>query len=229
MRYSFSTMIFMTMKKIYSLLLISSLVLFGFSNVPEKPVDVNGLLIPRLSGTQPTGENDFANRLSEAALELTKDHVRYDPAYYRIGYPNGDVPADRGVCTDVVIRAYRKLGIDLQKEVHEDMQANFDKYPKIWGLKTTDTNIDHRRVPNLMVFFSRKGELKPKSMNAEDYLPGDIVCWDLGGGVTHIGIVVNRKSNDGQRYMIVHNIGGGQVLADCLFDYKIIGHYYYGK
>ena len=170
---------------------------------------------------------DFAQKLSDAALELTKDNVIYDPSYYSIGYPNGDVPAGRGVCTDVVIRAYRKVGIDLQKEVHEDMKAHFSLYPKIWGMKRTDKNIDHRRVPNLMVFFKRKGEVKPITQNAADYLPGDIVCWNLGGGITHIGIVVDRKSNDGQRYRMVHNIGGGQVMEDCLFDFKIIGHYYY--
>jgi hypothetical protein len=109
------------------------------------------------------------------------------------------------------------------------MKANFDKYPKNWGLSKPDKNIDHRRVPNLMVFFARHGTVKPVTNNANDYLPGDIVCWNLGGKVTHIGIVVNRKSSDGKRYLIVHNIGGGQVLADCLFEYKIIGHYRYQK
>jgi uncharacterized protein YijF (DUF1287 family) len=173
------------------------------------------------------GQTDFCSKLSDAALELTKQRVRYDPAYYRIGYPDGDVPADRGVCTDVVIRAYRKLGIDLQKEVHTDMAANFDRYPKIWGLKRTDTNIDHRRVPNLMCFFGRHGIVKEKSDHAGDYVPGDIVCWELASGQTHIGIVVNKRSTDGKRYMMVHNIGGGQVLEDCLFNYKIIGHYQY--
>ena len=116
---------------------------------------------------------------------------------------------------------------DLQKEVHEDMKANFDKYPKKWGLKKPDTNIDHRRVPNLMVFFARKGTVKNISTDAKDYIPGDIVCWDLGGGITHIGIVSNRKSPDNKRYMIIHNIGQGQVLEDCLFRFKIIGHYQY--
>ena len=167
--------------------------------------------------------------LSNSALELTKQNVTYDPSYFSIDYPNGDVPSDKGVCTDVVIRAYRKIGIDLQKEVHEDMKANFHAYPKIWGLKTTDKNIDHRRVPNLMTFFKRKGAEKPISNSAKDYLPGDIVCWDLGGGITHIGIVVDKKSSDEKRNLIVHNIGNGQVLADCLFDYKIIGHYRYRK
>ncbi len=165
--------------------------------------------------------------LSNSALELTKQKVTYDPSYFSIDYPNGDVPGDKGVCTDVVIRAYRKLGFDLQKEVHEDMKAHFNLYPQIWGLKTTDKNIDHRRVPNLMTYFNRQGAKKAITNNPKDYIPGDIVCWNLGGAITHIGIVVNKKSNDGKRYLIVHNIGSGQVLEDCLFDFKIIGHYRY--
>ncbi len=168
-------------------------------------------------------------KISDAALSLTHDTVLYDPAYFAIPYPNGDVPADRGVCTDVVIRTYRKLGIDLQKEVHEDMKAHFGAYPKIWGLKNPDTNIDHRRVPNLMTFFARQGAQQPVTENGHDYLPGDLVTWDLGGGLTHIGIVVNRKSDDHRRYLIVHNIGSGQVLSDCLFDYQVTGHYRYTK
>ncbi len=171
----------------------------------------------------------FSDRLSDAALELIKQEVTYDPAYFSINYPNGDIPADKGVCTDVIIRSYRLLDIDLQKEVHEDMLSNFDEYPNIWGLTETDKNIDHRRVPNLMIFFSRHGKVKPISKQPDDYSPGDIVCWDLGNGTTHIGIVVNKKSNDGERFLIVHNIGGGQVIADCLFDFQIIGHYYYEK
>ena len=163
--------------------------------------------------------------LSDAAINLTEDKVIYDPSYFSIAYPNGDVPVDRGVCTDVIIRAYRELGVDLQKEVHEDMKANFSVYPNIWGLKSTDKNIDHRRVPNLMKFFERHGKVKPISSKNSDYKPGDIVCWNLGGATTHIGIVVDKKSADRDRYLIVHNIGAGQVIEDCLFDYKIIGHY----
>lgn len=170
-------------------------------------------------------ESTDVNSLSEAALSLTKDKVVYDPSYFAIAYPNGDVPANKGVCTDVVIRAYRKLGVDLQKEVHEDMKANFVLYPKNWGLKSTDKNIDHRRVPNLMKFFERKGTVKSITQNANDYLPGDIVCWDLGRGLTHIGIVTNQKNKTHERFLIVHNIGSGQVLEDMLFDFKIIGHY----
>ncbi len=183
------------------------------------------ILLPVLS----FGQEDFYNRLSEAAIELTKQRVRYDPAYFSIPYPGGDVPADRGVCTDVVIRAYRKLDIDLQKEVHLDMKANFNLYPNNWGLKRPDTNIDHRRVPNLMKFFSRHGETLPKSLNKDDYHPGDIVCWMLPGNLTHIGIVSSRKEPQSRRYLIVHNIGGGQVLEDCLFSFDIIGHYRFKK
>lgn len=175
-------------------------------------------------------EKTFYEKLSDAAISLTKDKVRYDGTYHQIPYPNGDVPKGIGVCTDVVIRAYRKLGIDLQKEVHIDMKANFSKYPKKWGLKGTDTNIDHRRVPNLQTFFTRKGTSLPVTNKAAEYKPGDIVTWMLAGNLPHIGIVVNKKSikNTGG-YMIVHNIGSGQELEDCLFDYEVTGHYRYQK
>lgn len=172
-----------------------------------------------------TAQSSFFAKLADAAIDLTKQQVTYDPTYFQLKYPNGDVPANKGVCTDVVIRAYRKLGIDLQKLVHEDMQANFSKYPKKWGLTHTDKNIDHRRVPNLMTFFTRKEASKPITSNPADYLPGDVVCWNLGGGLTHIGLVINRKSTDNKRNLIVHNIGNGQVQEDCLFNFKIIGHY----
>lgn len=174
-------------------------------------------------------DTSFSRKLSEAALELTKDKVTYDPAYRSIPYPNGDVPKDKGVCTDVVIRAYRKLGIDLQKEVHEDMKANFSRYPTRWGLTRPDTNIDHRRVPNLEVFFERKGQKIAITQNAADYKTGDIVTWMLGGRLPHIGIVTHKKSPDRRRPMIVHNVGGGQVLEDCLFSYPIVGHFRYVK
>jgi uncharacterized protein len=186
---------------------------------------ISTLFLTQISFAQ-TG---FYSRLSDAALNLTKQNVIYDPHYFVIDYPNGDVPSDRGVCTDVVIRAYRQVGIDLQKEVHEDMAANFSRYPRKWGLSKPDKNIDHRRVPNLMVFFSRKGQSMSITQNTADYIPGDILCWNLGGGITHIGLVVDKKSKDAKRYLIVHNIGSGQVLADCLFDFKIIGHYRYDK
>ena len=167
-----------------------------------------------------------------AALERTNHSVRYDPAYVSIPYPGGDVPPDTGVCTDEFIRIYRSVGVDLQKEVHEDMVQNFSAYPHPWrwSLHHPDTNIDHRRVPNLMVFFSRKGETLPITQRAEDYSPGDLVTWDLGGGVPHIGIVVDRKAPASGRFMIVHNIGAGPKLEDVLFQWKITGHYrYFGR
>lgn len=165
--------------------------------------------------------------IAEAALQLTEQEVTYDPSYFSIPYPNGDVPKDKGVCTDVAIRTYRLLGIDLQQRVHLDMKANFNKYPTIWGLTKTDTNIDHRRVPNLMKFFERNGNQLPITQNASNYKPGDIVCWNLGGNITHIGIVSNQKTWNGKRYKIIHNIGSGQVVEDILFQFKIIGHYQY--
>lgn len=179
------------------------------------------------------GQQRLLDRLVTAAVARTHHVVRYDPAYVRIPYPGGDVPPDTGVCTDEVIRAYRAVGIDLQKEVHEDMAAHFAEYPHKWirhgaeGLPATDTNIDHRRVPNLMVFFHRHGETLAISVNANDYGPGDLVALNLGGGITHIGIVVNQKSPDSNRYLMAHNIGRGPQMEDVLFSWKIIGHYRY--
>jgi uncharacterized protein len=172
---------------------------------------------------------EFLQGLIAAAIEQTHHTVRYDPAYVRIPYPGGDVPADTGVCTDVVIRAYRAVGVDLQKEVHEDMLQHFEAYPRErrWLSANPDSNIDHRRVPNLMVFFSRKGEHLPITSRSEDYLPGDLVTWDLGRGVPHIGILVDHKSPQSGRLMIVHNIGQGPKMEDVLFSWKITGHYRY--
>lgn len=187
-----------------------------------------------IAQTQPssqTARQELLKKLVAAAEERTHHTVRYDPAYVRIPYPGGDVPQDTGVCTDEVIRSYRTVGVDLQKEIHEDMERNFSAYPqqRRWLLSHTDTNIDHRRVPNLMVFFSRKGETLAITEDPADYLPGDIVTWDLGGGVPHIGIVVHEKSAEGGRHLIVHNIGQGPRREDVLFAWKITGHYrYYG-
>lgn len=172
---------------------------------------------------------EFLRKLVAAAEERTHHTVRYDPAYIRIPYPGGDVPPDTGVCTDEVIRSYRALGVDLQKEVHEDMANNFSVYTHRWLASHPDTNIDHRRVPNLMVFFSRKGDTLPITQRAQDYSRGDLVTWDLGGGVPHIGIVVGEMSPDGGRHLVVHNIGQGPKREDVLFQWKITGHYrYYG-
>ena len=180
--------------------------------------------------TEPTAIT-FEQKLSNAAISIIDPSINYDPSYISIKYPNGDVPKNKGVCTDVVIRAYRKLGIDLQKEVHEDMKANFSLYPNLkkWGMTKTDTNIDHRRVPNLEVFFERKGIKLLVTENDNDYKTGEIVTWMINDKLPHIGIITNKKSSDGERNLIVHNVGYGQVLEDCLFSYKIVGHYKYVK
>ncbi|MDX2171857.1 MAG: DUF1287 domain-containing protein [Bacteroidota bacterium] len=179
-------------------------------------------------------EDDFYKKLVQQAILQTKIEVTYVPEYVQIKYPNGDVPSNTGVCTDLVIRSYRGLNIDLQKEVHEDMVKNFKNYPKLWKLKAPDTNIDHRRVPNLMTFFKNKHADLKVTTSAEDYKPGDIVTWNLQNknvvsGITHIGIVINQKSNDGKRYLIAHNIGAGNQIEDMLFSYTIIGHFRYKK
>ncbi|HEX7152097.1 MAG TPA: DUF1287 domain-containing protein [Thermoanaerobaculia bacterium] len=149
----------------------------------------------------------------------------YDPAYRRIPYPNGDVPMSTGVCTDVVIRAFRAAGIDLQVLVHEDMRANFRAYPKNWGLTRPDRNIDHRRVPNLATFFRRRGGALPVTSRGAAYKPGDIVTWRLSSGVPHIGLVSSTKVRGTDRYRVVHNIGSGAQHEDVLFAYEVTGHY----
>jgi len=171
----------------------------------------------------------FLDHFVAAAVERTHHAVRYDPAYVRIPYPGGDVPASTGVCTDEIIRAYRAVGLDLQKEVHEDMANHLAAYPRKWSRasRAAITITDHRRVPNLMVFFGRHGQTLSVSADARDYGPGDLVTWSLGNGITHIGIVVDQKSPQSGRYLIVHNIGQGPRMEDVLFNWKIIGHYRY--
>lgn len=167
-------------------------------------------------------------KVLESALEQTRTTTEYTQDYFAIPYPNGDVPLETGACTDVIIRAFRNAGVDLQKDVHEDMRPNFRHYPQKWGLSKPDTNIDHRRVPNLRTYFARKQVSLSVSQRAEDYLPGDVVTWDLDGkGMTHIGIVSNRMNRTNGRYLIVHNIGEGTRLEDRLFDWKITGRYRY--
>ena len=185
-----------------------------------------------IAQTKPTSGNpqrEFLGKLVAAAIERTNHSVKYVSAYVPLPYPGGDVPADTGVCSDEIIRAYRAVGVDLQKEVHEDMVKDWTDYPSKtkWRLTRPDPSIDHRRVPNLMVFFRRKGESLPISTWAEDFSPGDIVTWDLGGGVPHIGIVVNVKSAQSERFLVVHNIGQGPKMEDVLFAWKITGHYRY--
>jgi len=163
----------------------------------------------------------------ESALEQTRVTVGYDPAYVRIAYPGGDVPIKTGVCADVIVRAFRKGGVDLQKEVHEDMARNFAAYPNRWGLNAPDANIDHRRVANLMTYFKRRNKSLPITANAKDYLPGDIVAWDLGRGLLHIGIVANAHPPQSENYYMIHNIGAGAQMEDIMFSWRIIGHYRY--
>jgi uncharacterized protein YijF (DUF1287 family) len=153
--------------------------------------------------------------------------VRYDATYVRLDYPRGDVPMDRGVCTDVVIRAFRHVGVDLQKEVHEDMQRAFRAYPQLWGLRAPDANIDHRRVPNLMCFFARRGKALAVTRTETDYRPADIVAWRLPDGRPHIGLMANAMASPSARPLVIHNIGAGAKAEDRLFDFEIIGHYRY--
>ena len=167
----------------------------------------------------------FTDSLVAAAVERTAHSVIYDGSYHRLAYPGGDVAANRGVCTDVVIRTYRAMGIDLQKEVHEDMLANFGSYPALWDLTKPDPNIDHRRVPNLQQYFERQKAEVTITTNGNDYQPGDLVTWMLPGNLPHIGIIGHQKSKDGKRPLVIHNIGRGPRQEDALFDYTITGHY----
>ena len=173
--------------------------------------------------------DEFFTNLAAAASDRTKHAVTYDGSYHSIPYPNGDVPDNIGVCTDVVIRAYRSLGVDLQVLVHEDMTTAFESYPskRIWGLSRPDTNIDHRRVPNLQTFFERNGEAIPTSSDPADYQPGELVTWMVSGNLPHIGVVTNQISQRTGRPLIAHNIGRGPELEDMLFKYPITGRYRY--
>lgn len=172
--------------------------------------------------------SDEIKKLLESTKRQTEITKSYDPAYVVIPYPMGDVAEEKGVCTDVVIRAFRSAGVDLQKEVHEDMRMSFAAYPKKWNLRSPDTNIDHRRVPNLQTFFTRRGKSLTITDRAENYQPGDVVAWDLNDkGLTHIGLVSNAFNEQTKRHLIVHNIGAGARAEDVLFNWKIIGHYRY--
>jgi uncharacterized protein len=182
------------------------------------------LAAPTLAQTR-SASTRFPDALVAAAMEQTRHHVRYDGSYRRIPYPAGDVPSDVGVCADVVVRAYRALGVDLQVLVHEDMARDFPAYPHLWGLSAPDSNIDHRRVPNLKTYFRRAGAERRATESAPDYAAGDLVTWMLPGNLPHIGIVTDRRSSDGRRPLVVHNIGRGPELADVLFAFPITGHY----
>ena len=176
---------------------------------------------------QSTDRNSFFLRLVDAAIERTSHSVTYDGGYRRIPYPGGDVPDDIGVCTDLVVRSYRSVGVDLQRRVHEDMTADFGAYPDSWGLSGPDPSIDHRRVPNLQTFFRRQDALLPVTDDPDDYRPGDVVTWMLPGNLPHIGLVTDRASADGRRLLVVHNIGNGPEIEDVLFGFPVTGHYRY--
>jgi len=189
---------------------------------------VRGLLLaaPALGQSGPLTV-DEARRLVAAAVAQTGTVVTYDGSYRRIAYPGGDVPENIGVCTDVVIRAYRKLGVDLQVKVHEDMKRAFASYPQLWALAGPDPNIDHRRVPNLQTFFRRAGAQLPVSREGTSYRMGDLLTWMLPGNLPHIGLVTDRSSSSGFP-LVVHNIGRGPQVEDVLFAHPITGHYRYG-
>jgi uncharacterized protein YijF (DUF1287 family) len=178
----------------------------------------------------PTGRKPATprERVIAGAIEQTTYTFKYDPAYVRLAYPMGDVPRDRGVCSDVIVRAFRNAGVDLQKEVHEDMRRSFSSYPRRWGARRPDPNIDHRRVYNLMTYFERKGKAlptRPLPQAVLTALPGDVVAWDLGNNLQHIGLVTDVRSESSSNLLIVHNIGSGARLEDVLFAWRIIGHY----
>jgi len=185
---------------------------------PEQQTEVHALAV---------NSSPELKAIVDGANDQVGKTTGYDPSYQKIDYPNGDVPIETGVCSDVIVRAFRNGGIDLQKEVHVDMKSSFSAYPTKWGLKSPDANIDHRRVPNLQTFFARKGKSLSTNNDSDSYLPGDIVTWDLGGGTDHVGMVTNYWYKPSRRYLIVHNIGGGTRMEDVLFSWKVTGHYRY--
>jgi len=193
--------------------------------IPADPPQASTPSVPQQ--TRPIEPMGPSERLAAAAADQVGKTAVYDPSYVKLAYPGGDVPMDRGVCCDVVVRALRKMGGDLQVLIHEDMKGAFDQYPKIWGLKRPDPNIDHRRVPNIAAYFQRKGKAVPVTRVPSDYRPGDIVAWKLKGGRPHIGVVSNTMAAGTRRYQMVHNIGAGTQLEDVLFAYEITGHFRY--
>lgn len=219
------------MKKPFACFLSASALLISACGVVEKPAvrSASGsseavIEKPRLAEI----ESEPVRKVLESAFRQIETTKGYTQKYFSIPYPNGDVPPETGACTDVVIRSFRNAGIDLQKLVHEDMSANFDKYPEKWGLTKTDTNIDHRRVPNLQTFFTRTNAALPVTDEPSAFQPGDVVSWDLDGkGMTHIGLVSHMRNAADSRYLIIHNIGGGTMLEDRLFDWEITGHFRY--
>lgn len=214
-----------------SFLLVASLALLVLAACQKQVARTLKPLKPPEQQTEtralPANSSPNLRLIIDGAVDQVGKTTSYDPSYQKIDYPNGDVAIETGVCSDVIVRAFRKAGIDLQKDVHEDMKGNFSAYPTKWGLSGTDANIDHRRVPNLQTYFTRKGKSLATDGGSETFLPGDIVTWDLGGAVDHVGIVVNVWYKPSQRFLIVHNIGAGTRMEDVLFSWKITGHYRY--
>jgi len=221
----------MLITKIVSRLTVGILALFIVSSCQRQVAQQLKPLKPPETQTEvralaPNSSPALKSTIDGASEQVGKT-TGYDPSYQKLDYPNGDVAIETGVCSDVIVRAFRKGGIDLQKDVHDDMKSNFSAYPTKWGLSAPDANIDHRRVPNLQTFFTRKGKVLTTNSDSENYLPGDVVTWDLGGGIDHVGIVSNVWYKPSQRYLIVHNIGAGTRMEDVLFAWKITGHYRY--
>jgi len=201
----------------------------GCSTSTEKSASASTRVAP-VAATQslerrPLSDIPEIKKVVDSAIEQTQQTVQYDPSYTKLKYPNGDVPIERGVCADVIVRAFRSAGIDLQKEIHEDMSLHFTAYPAKWGARKPDSNIDHRRVPNLMTLFDRRSKSVPITRNPSDYIPGDVVAWELDNKLLHIGLVSDVVANGTPNYLMVHNIGAGARIEDVLMAWKIIGHY----
>lgn len=207
------------------LILIGALAVSGCQR--DTPVLNRGPAVPPSPVVKALPENASPQlkQMLEGAIAQAGVTTGYSPSYVALDYPGGDVPENTGVCSDVVVRAFRKAGLDLQKEVHEDMTAARSEYSNKWGANKPDRNIDHRRVLNLMTYFTRQGKSLSISRSATDYQPGDVVAWELTSGIDHIGIVTNMLSDSGARYLIVHNIGAGTRIEDVLFAWTIKGHY----
>ena len=203
---------------------IASLWACSHAGAGEEPAKARAAAAQHLN-RQPISDTPQIKQVVDSAIEQIGQTFEYDPSYTKIDYPNGDVPVERGVCADVVVRGFRKAGLDLQKEVHEDMTAHFDAYPKKWDATRPDPNIDHRRLANLMTFFERKGKSVPITKTPSDYVPGDVVAWELDSHLLHIGIVTDARLDGMRNYLIVHNIGAGARIEDVLMSWKIIGHY----
>ncbi len=216
-----------TLNQLKLTLLFAVILVFGCQQHIEVHSITQGPPVPPKPVVSPLPDNASPQlkQMLEGAIAQAGVTTEYDPAYVALDYPNGDVPEKTGVCSDVVVRAFRKAGIDLQKEVHEDIKAARSEYPTKWGANAPDKNIDHRRVLNLMTYFTRKGKSLPIGANAADYKPGDVVAWELTNGIDHIGIVTNMLSESPDRYLIVHNIGAGARIEDVMFAWTIKGHY----